>query len=160
MKCSQNLIHNDHSWFCLIPTFLNWLFYFFIWEIEKYLKSFLKSFVLGHDFTKIAVSKSCKDKHVYKGYIKTADLCADECYGSSTVFVYGKTSRRCNSGGCACWCITGATRGGTCLKPYSHSYFDTYRLNGNLICYSYALRIQGVARSSIIPDLEMKNSEF
>ena len=85
---------------------------------------------IGNGFTKIAVSRSCKDRYTYKGYKENVDICATTCAGSSTVFVYGKTDKRCSSNGCACWCINGATKEGKCLKPYAHPYFDTYRFNG------------------------------
>jgi len=84
----------------------------------------------GSGYKKIASSKSCRDTYVYKKYQKTLESCAQACFGSSTVFVYGKTKNRCSSSGCACYCINGASKDGKCGKPYKHSYFDTYRFNG------------------------------
>ena len=84
-------------------------------------------------YTKIAVSTSCKDNYTYVGYLQTIDICARKCVGWSTVFVYGKTYKRCSTHGCSCYCINGATKEGVCTKPYAHSYFDMYRFNGKLI---------------------------
>ena len=89
--------------------------------------------LIGNLFTKIAVSRSCKDSSTYKGYKENADICAWICADSSDVFVYGKTDKMCSFNGCACWCINGATKEGKCLKPYAHPYIDTYRINGKSI---------------------------
>ena len=82
---------------------------------------------IGH--TRIAISKSCKDKYTYKGYEKNTEICAQQCFESSTVFVYGKNNKCSNSKGCKCWCINGATKEGKCVKPYAHYGYDTYRLD-------------------------------
>ena len=82
----------------------------------------------GSGFTKVAVSQDCKDKNTYKGYKKTPEECSQACFGSSTVFVFGKTNKRCSSSGCKCYCIH-APKDGKC-QQYSHSYYDIYRFNG------------------------------
>ena len=95
----------------------------------------------GSDFTKVAESQDCKDKYTSKGYIKTLEDCGQACFGSSTVFTYGKTLNRCNSHGCKCYCIDGATKEGKCTE-YSHSYYNIYRFDGKL---TYIKKLQGRA---------------
>ena len=82
----------------------------------------------NNGFAKIADGWSCKDSS-FAYYDLTLDKCAKACfvkhynYGSSTVFVYGKTNEQC-------YCIYGASSKGVCSKPYEHSSYDTYRYDG------------------------------
>jgi len=79
----------------------------------------------GSGYKQIASSKSCRDKYVYKGKKNTANDCAQTCFGSSTVFVYGKSVKRGY-----CYCILGASSTGRCSRPYTNIWYNTYRFNG------------------------------
>ena len=79
------------------------------------------------------MDKSCRDCYSWVGYTDTLDICADKCFDTSTVFVYGKNGDRCSDNGCACYCINGATKDGICREPYVNRYYDMYRFNGKLM---------------------------
>ena len=73
----------------------------------------------------MADGKSCRDRKTGKKTMNKVEGCAKACSGISTVFVYGKTNKRC-------YCINWARNEGECSDPYDNSDFDTYRYNGRL----------------------------
>ena len=77
--------------------------------------------------------KSCTDESVFKGMVSLL-MCAQKCDGSASLFVYALNGgdRRCNSSGCNCYCITGASSDGTC-KLYNIEFYNVYAYRkGNL----------------------------
>ena len=99
-------------------------------EFSQYL---INSSFIEIGYTKVAVDKSCKDCYLWTGYTDTLGICADKCFETSTVFVYGKTSDKCSDQGCSCYCIVGARKDGICTRPYVNRHYDMYRFNGKLM---------------------------
>ena len=97
--------------------------------------------LIFEDFSKIflgkllAEGKSCSEESIFKGKISLS-MCAEKCDGSSSVFAYALNAKgnfRCNSLGCNCYCITGASSDGTCYVYHVNVFYNVYAYRrGNL----------------------------
>ena len=71
--------------------------------------------------------KSCSEESIFKGKISLS-MCAEKCDGSASVFAFAlnaENTKRCNSSGCNCYCITGASSDGTC-NYYVNEFYNVY----------------------------------
>ena len=115
--------------FCPFGTIL----VFTLYIITKYQLCYCKC-GLGcakKDMNKVSVlasEKSCKNGHEYKGKLLKSTDCSMVC-PSSPLFVYGKkTTSKCTSLGCDCYCVDRKfVVDGKCTGEYVNSAFTIYK---------------------------------
>ena len=89
-------------------------------------------------FTLVANAKECSGTELDVDDFKTVQECADRCYGTSSMFIYGtndfganKCKKKYHWWGdiqCPCYCETAATKRGECTIVH-HSGYKLYRFN-------------------------------
>ena len=116
----------------------------------------------GRTFSKVMDKKKCSSSNkLVKGYVSSANACANKCNGDSSMFTYATrefgSAAECSSNGCKCVCEKGATDGGTCSYSDDNNY-KLYKYIGSTIFQTYFVLLLDIPQYANIALLLLRSS--
>ena len=97
-------------------------------KILPLLKNMTFFILIGIRFELIAKGKRCAGGTVPKGFFTTVEKCVEVCVNMTFLFEFGvERTDGCDSRGCKCYCIPGASAGSTCTQ-YDDINYNVYRI--------------------------------
>ena len=100
------------------------------------------TFLVSVAWSKVSEGKTCDVDSVNKGKLSSVSLCSEECRFQATMFSYSvPDSPECDDSGCACKCMSGASKEATCARVDSvHDHLYAFR-GRNVYHVKYCLNI-------------------